>query len=121
MFARLLLIFFCFFSTVANAQSLMNLLSDTVRISNATDSGELVLQNHTRAVQGVLYNKGNGATEFRVLKFVRVGDSTLMILGKDTTSITGGAAGNVYLGEPDILLSATALDTAHMLFHWWKT
>ena len=120
---RLLLLFFlAFFHFGLSAQNVMNLLSDTVRISNAADSGELVVRNHSRGVQGVLYNKGNGVTEFRVLKFIRTGDSTLMILGTDTMAVAGGAAaGNVYLGEPDVLLSATALDTAHMLFHWWKT
>lgn len=105
------------------AQHVLSLQSDTVRISNAMDSGELVIRNHSRGVPGVLYNKGNGVTEFRTLKFIRVGDSTLAILGQDTTSIVGGsgAAGNVYYGDPDILLSVNPMDPTHMQLRWWKT
>lgn len=101
----------------------MSLQSDTIRISSATDSGELVIRNHSRGVPGVLYNKGNGVTEFRTLKFIRVGDSTLAILGQDTTSIVGGSgvAGNVYYGDPDVLLSVNPMDPTHMQLRWWKT
>ncbi|MBN9384676.1 MAG: hypothetical protein J0H74_28235 [Chitinophagaceae bacterium] len=111
------------YSSSLFAQRVMSLQSDTIRISSATDSGELVIRNHSRGVPGVLYNKGNGVTEFRTLKFIRVGDSTLAILGQDTTSIVGGSgvAGNVYYGDPDVLLSVMAMDPTHMQLRWWKT
>jgi len=112
-----------FYSGSTFAQQVMNLEADTVRISSAKDSGELVIRNHSRGVPGVLYNKGNGVTEFRPLKFIRVGDSTLAILGTDTTSIVGGggAGGNVYYGDPDVQLSVSATDATHMQLRWWKT
>jgi hypothetical protein len=115
-----LLFFFC---TRLHAQNVLSLTSDTVRISGSTDSGELVLRNHTRNIPGVLYNKGNGITEFRLLRFIRVGDSTLLILGTDTVTVGPGtgAAGSVYYGDPDINLSATVTDTSHMRLNWWKT
>ena len=73
---RILLLLFILYGFGLRAQNVMSLLSDTVRISNAADSGELVVRNHTRAIPGVMYNKGNGVTEFRVLKFIHIGDST---------------------------------------------
>lgn len=118
-----LLAVLCLSMPLLHAQNVLSLTSDTVRITGATDSGELVLRNHTRSTPGVLYNKGNGITEFRTLRFIRVGDSTLLILGTDTVTVAagGGSSSNVYYGDPDISLSATVTDPTHMRFNWWKT
>lgn len=117
-----LLALLCFLMSSLQAQNVLSLTSDTVRISGSADSGELVLHNHSRSVPGVLYNKGNGITEFRTLRFIRVGDSTLLILGSDTVSVGPGiGGGSVYYGDPDITLSATATDASHMRLNWWKT
>ncbi|MHA4810992.1 PKD domain-containing protein [Flavitalea flava] len=116
-------LYFLFSGFIIHAQAVLSLSSDTVKISSSRDSGELVIRNRTRNVPGVLYNKGNGTTEFRELKFIRVGDSTLLILGKDTVGVglgTGGG-GSVYAGEPDIQLSVEIQDATHMKLHWWKT
>lgn len=53
---------------LASAQYVYKIKADTVRIYNTCDSSaELVLQNRTQNVQGFLYNKGQGVTEFRSL------------------------------------------------------
>ena len=117
------LLTFLLYGFALSAQNTMSLLSDTIRISGVHDTGELVVRNRTRSVPGVLFNKGNGITEFRALKFLRVGDSSLMILGQDTVSVTGGGGGGgyVYTGEPDVLLGIKPYDATHMQLRWWKT
>lgn len=114
-----LLLFFIFISTTTIiAQSKLQVVPDSIRILNS----ELIIRNQSKDKKGVLYNKGNGVTEFRQLKFINTGDSTLMILGEDTTSVKGGAGeGYVYEGDPDILLSAMLQDATHMKLKWWKS
>lgn len=106
-------------TTVSVAQIKLQVLQDSIRILNS----ELIIRNQSKGTQGVLYNKGNGLTEFRSLKFIRTGDSALMILGQDTTSITAGAGGGgyVYDGDPDISLSAALQDATHMKLKWWRS
>ena len=64
--------------------------ADSVKITNDSCNAELILENATRNVQGFLYNKGNGRTEFRK-GAIRLNDSTY-IIGADTVKTGGGAA-----------------------------
>ena len=61
--------------------------ADSVKLTNS-DSCELILENHTQAVPGFLYNKGNGRTEFRKA-LIPIND-TLYLFGKDTLNINKG-------------------------------
>jgi hypothetical protein len=55
----------CLFSGSACAQYISNLKADSVMISGACETVELIIENSTKNVPGFLYNKGNGVTEFR--------------------------------------------------------
>jgi len=114
-----LIAFYLLFFHPVFSQSKLQVVQDTVRVINA----ELTIGNASKSVPGVLYNTGNGVTQFRSLKFIRVGDSTLLILGTDTVTVGAGGpgGGNVYYGDPDISLSAAVADASHMLLKWWKT
>src|ERR1700744_3629828 len=102
MLRRLLVFCLLLFAMRLSAQTnVLKVSADTLKITNSKDSGELVIHNHTRNIPGVLFNAGNGATQFVALKFIRVGDSTLLILGTDTTAVTsGGMTQPVYQGDP---------------------
>jgi hypothetical protein len=49
---------------VTHAQRTYPIKADSVRIYNTKDTAELILENHTQSVNGFLYNKGLGRTEF---------------------------------------------------------
>ena len=54
-----------FFSPSAFSQFVYKIKADSVKITNDSCNAELILENSTRNVDGFLYNKGNGRTEFR--------------------------------------------------------
>lgn len=116
----LLAIVLCLSSIRTVAQTRLQVVSDSVRVSDA----ELIIRNQTRNVPGILFNKGNGVTEFRNLKMIKAGDSTLFILGEDTTTITATGGGGGYVYEyPDRIvdLNIRAYDAGNMQLKWWKT
>ncbi|MGE7777033.1 tail fiber domain-containing protein [Chitinophaga sp. NPDC101104] len=74
-------------SLAAKAQHVYSIRADSVRIYNVCDTAELILENKTQGVQGYLYNRGAGRTEFRRLKMVAIGNSKLAIAGQDTIDL----------------------------------
>jgi hypothetical protein len=85
-------IFFCFFLTISIisiSQSTYKLKADSVAITNNSSNAELILENSTKNVNGFLYNKGNGRTEFRK-PMVKLNDSTYLF-GSDTLKLNTAA------------------------------
>src|SRR5258707_1156435 len=81
---KLLLVFFltsCFTRPLF-AQYVYTINADSVKITNHCDTAELILENHTQNVQGFLFNKGKGRTEFR-RALQKINDS-LYLIGADT-------------------------------------
>lgn len=78
----LLLFNFCF------AQKVYQIRADSVRIYNVCDTAELILENRTQNINGFLYNKGAGRTEFQRLKLQAVGPSRIAILEQDTLDLS---------------------------------
>lgn len=72
---------------VTQAQRTYPIKADSVRIYNTKDTAELILENHTQQVNGFLYNKDRGRTEFRQLQFSTVGDSALALSDQDSLSL----------------------------------
>jgi hypothetical protein len=72
----------------ANAQFVHVIKADSVLITNDSCTAELNLENSTKHINGFLYNKGNGRTEFR--KMIKLNDSTLLF-GGDTVLIGGNS------------------------------
>ncbi|WP_210420767.1 tail fiber domain-containing protein [Chitinophaga sp. XS-30] len=70
------------------AQHVYQIRADSVRIYNVCDTAELIIENRTRGVNGFLYNKGNGRTEFRRLQLESIGGSQIAISGQDTLDIS---------------------------------
>src|SRR6187402_3244873 len=99
---------FCIGSTLA--QNVYLIKADSVKITNC-DSSELILENHSQAVKGFLYNTGNGRTIFKK-GLVKLTGSTYLI-GADTLNLGGGAwvqGGNSF-GATGVL---GTLDNNHM-------
>ncbi|HLZ87237.1 MAG TPA: hypothetical protein VKQ52_08355, partial [Puia sp.] len=66
------------------AQNVYTITADSVKLTGC-DSSELIIENHTRAVPGFLFNTGNGRTIFkRVMQ--KLSDSQYL-LGPDTLQI----------------------------------
>ncbi|WEK34570.1 MAG: hypothetical protein P0Y53_18950 [Candidatus Pseudobacter hemicellulosilyticus] len=81
-------------SQTLHAQSVYKLRADSVLLTNPPGNAELIIENSTKQVPGVLYNKGNGRTEFR--RFVQLSDSSFA-LGTDTIRVNiSGSARSVY-------------------------
>ena len=68
------------------AQNIYLIKGDSVKITNC-DSAELILENHTQAVKGFLYNTGNGRTLFK--KGLVKLNSSSYIIGADTLNLGG--------------------------------
>ncbi|WEK34573.1 MAG: hypothetical protein P0Y53_18965 [Candidatus Pseudobacter hemicellulosilyticus] len=66
------------------AQVVYPIKADSIMVTNGDCDAELILENGTRGIPGVLYNKGNGRTEFR--KFQKLSNSSF-VLGGDTITI----------------------------------
>lgn len=71
--------------------SVIQVKQDSVKIRNA----ELVIESRTKGTPGVLYNIGDGRTEFRRIELKNLGDTALAIVGQDTLKYSGlgGASG----------------------------
>lgn len=73
-----------------NAQVQTRVIGDSVFIHSNTGKGELILQNSTDSVNGFLYNKGSGRTEFR-RALIKVNDSTYLV-GTDSLHLNNAAS-----------------------------
>lgn len=73
-------------AAAATAQVHTQIIGDSVRIRSNTGTAELILENSTKNVNGFLYNKGNGRTEFRQ-GLLKLDDSTYVI-GTDTINLS---------------------------------
>ncbi|MCS3802079.1 hypothetical protein [Niastella sp. OAS944] len=84
-------LFFALLICIVNglrAQTEYILKADSVKVKAGAQPAELIIENSTRNVNGFLYNKGAGRTEFR--RVIKLNDSTL-IFGGDTIVIKGAA------------------------------
>ena len=75
-------------SILSYSQFIHKIKADSVLITNDSCNAELNLENSTKNVNGFLYNKGKGRTEFR-RGLVKINDS-LYIIGSDTLNIAKG-------------------------------
>jgi hypothetical protein len=82
----------CIVSVSVRAQNVHTIKADSVKITSATNSAELIIENSTKNVEGYLYNKGNGRTEFRPVSGTSAG-----------WQLTGnsGITSNQFLGTTD--------------------
>jgi len=69
------------------AQYTYRMAADSFRISNNTDTAELILENRTKDIPGFLFNKSAGITIFRKLKLAIPGKNLMSIDGQDTLNI----------------------------------
>lgn len=81
-------------SVSAVAQVQTNIIGDSVKIKSNTGTGELILENSTKNVNGFLYNKGNGRTEFRK-GLLRINDS-VYVIGGDTLNLYAYTPNNAW-------------------------
>lgn len=87
----------------ATAQIHTQIIGDSVRMRSNTSTAELILENSTKNVDGFLYNKGNGRTEFR-----KVADYTVQSLTDGSTitwNLANGANSTVTLAGTGRTLS----------------
>jgi hypothetical protein len=82
------LIALTFLANFSFAQYVYTIKADSVKITNC-DSSELILENHTQAVPGFLFNTGNGRTIFK-RGAQRLTDSTYLV-GADTIKMHSNA------------------------------
>lgn len=102
----------------AYAQHIYQIRADSVRIYNVCDTAELIIENRTRDVNGFLYNKNNGRTEFRRLRLESVGGSRIAISGQDTLDISTlpgiGGIDTIYRSGDNILYKKK--DVLHTIY-----
>jgi hypothetical protein len=98
-----LLTVLCVTTLLASAQFTYKIKADTVKITNDACSTELILENSTKNVNGFLFNRDNGRTDFRpaVIKM----NNTHYNLGIDTPDVSNMKELNVI----DLSSSATLL------------
>src|ERR1700735_5022676 len=78
---------FCMNNTIfaqTTGPTTLLLKGDSVKVTNC-DSAELIIENHTQAVPGFLFNTGNGRTIFK-RGVMRINDS-LWLIGGDTLNV----------------------------------
>lgn len=81
----LLIVILAGISQKLSAQYVYTIKADSVKITNTCDTAELIIENHTQAVPGCLFNKGFGRTEFRKV-FQKLSD-TAFLIGGDTMKL----------------------------------
>lgn len=67
-----------------SAQEVYTIKADSTKLTGC-DSNELIIENHTQAVKGFLYNTGNGRTIFK--KGVVKPNDSINIIGSDTIKV----------------------------------
>lgn len=97
---------------VVRAQYVYTIKADSVKITNACDTAELIIENHTQTVPGFLYNRGRGRTEFR-RGVIAINDS-LFVIGGDTIKLNPMRANNgVSLSNGRVVLGQSAGDATN--------
>lgn len=81
---------------MSHAQHVYKIKTDSLKVTNDSCTAELILENSTKHINGFLYNKGNGRTEFRK-PVVKMGDS-VQVWDADTL-LLGQAAGTKHIGN----------------------
>jgi hypothetical protein len=81
-------LFVFFILTPALAQLDFRVKAANIILTNGESPTELIIENSTKHIKGVLVNRGNGLTEFRQIQ--RLNDSTFVI-GYDTLTFRGTA------------------------------
>jgi hypothetical protein len=76
--------------THLQAQNDFTINADSVIITNDGSPAELIIENSTKNIRGLLVNKGNGHTEFRQAQ--KLNDS-MFVFGTDTFTVKGGGKG----------------------------
>lgn len=92
MFKTILLSIFTFVLLSATAQVQTQVIGDSVFIHGNTGKSELILQNSTDLINGFLFNRGAGRTEFRHA-LIKIDDSTYLV-GVDTLHIASNPNGS---------------------------
>lgn len=101
---------------MAQTGAYIQVKDDSVKVRQA----ELVIENSSKNVNGFLFNKASGKTEFRKLELVNLSDTAIAIAGQDTILFRGGGPGAVSV-IPEVFLSVRAIDAANQQLKWWKT
>lgn len=86
------LAFFCLCFATAHAQHVYKIKTDSLKVTNDSCTAELILENSTKHINGYLYNRGNGRTEFRS-PITKINDSVFYFtLGDDTIKVGPGVS-----------------------------
>lgn len=108
MIKSILLLLLVFVTVAASAQVHTQIIGDSVRMRSNTGTTELILENSTKNVNGFLYNKGDGRTEFRPAlvklndtSFVFGGDTMQLATAWKITGNSGTSAATNFLGTTD--------------------
>lgn len=84
--------------------------ADSIRLHNASCNAELIIENSTRNINGFLYNRGNGRTEFK--QMLAACDDTLYMIGGDTLRINYKlSGGNVFYVSKNYVGAGAAIIT----------
>lgn len=89
------LILLCFACYAAQGQKFTyKIKADSVKITNDSCTAELILENSTKNVNGFLYNRGNGRTEFRLTTAHGIDD--VLAVGQPLSANRKIAGGHLY-------------------------
>ena len=98
------------------SQSNLKIKQDSIKIQRA----ELVIENQSRDVKGILQNMGGGRTEFRMLQLENLGDTAIAIKGQDTMAFKGSGSNTIQSPVP-FSLSVQAINSTQQRLKWWKS
>lgn len=94
----LLVLLFCVACYSSNAQFTYKIKADSVKITNDSCTAELIIENSTKNINGFLYNKGNGRTEFRPALSSIIASNGLTKSG-DTLKFGGSLTGRTIINQ----------------------
>ena len=103
-----------------SAQYIYNIKADSVSIKNDSCNAELILQNSTKHVNGFLYNKGNGRTEFRKA-VIPLGNGKYLIGGDTLNAADGSSAIQVLTDQATVSWNLANGELAQVLLKGNRT
>ena len=109
-------IFFLLLSGTAYGQTTYYIKADSTRLQKVGGNNELIVENSTRNITGVLVNNGNGRTSFSK---PRLNGDTLFI-GKDTLIMPAGSSFDTTTIYSNLALKLNISDTAAMLGNYFN-